>query len=40
MENLKKLKVREKDKISPINPYAKSKLRFENYLIKEKKKED
>ncbi len=34
----KSLKVREKDKISPINPYAKSKLRFENYLIKEKKK--
>ena len=34
----KKLEVREKDKLSPINPYAKSKLRFENYLIKEKKK--
>ena len=34
----KKLEVREKDKLSPINPYAQSKLRFENYLIKEKKK--
>ena len=33
----KKLKVTEKDKLSPINPYAKSKLRFENYLIKRKK---
>ena len=33
----KKLKVMEKDKLSPINPYAKSKLRFENYLIKRKK---
>tara|TARA_B100000963_G_scaffold356180_1_gene375788 strand:+ start:358 stop:1353 length:996 start_codon:yes stop_codon:yes gene_type:complete len=33
-----KSEVNEKDKLNPINPYAKSKLRFENYLINEKKR--
>ncbi|WP_440634203.1 UDP-glucose 4-epimerase GalE [Candidatus Pelagibacter sp. HIMB1746] len=33
----KSIEVRENDKLNPINPYAKSKLRFENYLIKKKK---
>lgn len=35
--NIKKNKVLEKNKLNPINPYAKSKLMVENFLIKKSK---
>jgi len=35
--NTKKKIISEKDEIKPINPYAESKLKFENYLIKKSK---
>ena len=35
--NTKKKKISEKDEVKPINPYAKSKLKFENYLVKKSK---
>ncbi len=35
--NSRSLKVSEKDKLKPINPYAKSKLLFEKYLVKMEK---
>ena len=34
-----KLSVSEKDKLNPLNPYAKTKLKLENYLIKKSKSE-
>jgi len=36
--NPKKKKVTEKDKLNPLNPYAKSKLKVENFLINKSKK--
>lgn len=38
--NLAKSKVSEKDAVKPINPYAKSKLLFEKYLLKKSKTSD
>ena len=38
--NILKSMVSEKDKLKPINPYAQSKLLFENYLINKSKKYD
>ena len=38
--NLAKSKVSEKDSVKPINPYAKSKLLFEKYLLKKSKTSD
>ena len=35
--NTKKKKISEKNEVKPINPYAKSKLKFENYLVKKSK---
>ena len=35
--NTKKKIISEKDEVKPINPYAESKLKFENYLIKKSK---
>ena len=35
--NIKKNKVLENDILKPINPYAKSKMQLENYLIKKSK---
>lgn len=35
--NTKKLNVSENDKLNPLNPYAKSKLKLENYLINKSK---
>ena len=36
--NTVKKKIKETDKLKPINPYAKSKYKLENFLIKESKK--
>ena len=38
--NPKKNNVSENDLLDPLNPYAKSKLKLENYLIEQSKKED
>ena len=38
--NPEKKNVSEKDKINPLNPYAETKLKLENYLIKESKKKN
>ena len=38
--NVSKSKISEKEKLKPINPYAKSKLLFENFLIKKSKREN
>ena len=35
--NTKKKIISEKDEVKPINPYAESKLKFENYLVKKSK---
>ena len=35
--NLKNKKAKETDKLSPLNPYALSKMKLENYLIKNQK---
>jgi len=38
--NSKKNKISENDKLNPINPYSKSKLKFENYIINQSKKKN
>ena len=38
--NPEKKNVSEKDKVNPLNPYAETKLKLENYLIKESKKQN
>ena len=38
--NPEKQKVSEEDKINPLNPYAETKLKLENYLIKESKRQN
>ena len=38
--NPKKQNVSEEDKINPLNPYAKTKLKLENYLVKESKRQN
>ncbi len=35
--NIKKIKVSENDNLKPLNPYAKSKLKLENYIIRSSK---
>jgi len=38
--NSKKNKISENDKLNPINPYSKSKLKLENYIINQSKKKN
>ena len=35
---IKNFKINEKERLNPISPYSKSKLKLENFLIKNKKK--